>query len=369
MKGYKEILLSFVIGLITLGPLGFMMERLKSTDRFTPLNEPTPLQGQAEDTSLSLNWGLQEIGVRDAWRISRGRKDIIIAVIDTGCDVHHPDLRQNIWINPGESGLDENGQAKNTNGLDDDDNGFVDDIHGWNFVNQSPDVMDEHGHGTHIAGIIGAQGVGVAPNVSLMILKYFEENTSGADNLTNTVRAIHYAVRMGAKIINYSGGGILKSSEEEAAIRWASSQGVLFVAAAGNEGLNSDFFHFYPADYDLDNVISVAALDRKGALIHVSNFGSATVDVAAPGKNIYSTLPGGTFGYMTGTSQATAYVSGLAALMLSRSVSPLPVKESTRRLTAAGRPLKTLRGLVKSESIIDAVKAVTLETQNVALEF
>lgn len=177
MKGYKEILVSFVIGLSALGAIHSVQEARKNAGRTKP-NEPTILQGRSDDPALSLSWGLTAIHAQEAWQTEKGSKDIIVAVIDTGCDVHHPDLQNNIWTNPGETGLDENGNNKATNGIDDDGNGLVDDFQGWNFVNNSPDVMDEHGHGTHIAGVISGK-TGVAPGVSLMILKYFDEAATG----------------------------------------------------------------------------------------------------------------------------------------------------------------------------------------------
>lgn len=369
MKGYKEILISFSIGIISLGTLSQLTNTLKSKDRFSQVGEPTILQGRSEDANLSLSWGLKAIRAQEAWRIGRGSKDILVAVIDTGCDVHHPDLQKNIWANPGESGMDEDGNSKASNGIDDDDNGFVDDFHGWNFVSNSPDVMDEHGHGTHIAGIIGAGSSGVAPHVSLMILKYYDETTTGEENLRYTVKAIRYAVKMGAKIINYSGGGILRSEEEEAALRWAAQRGVLVVAAAGNEGLNSDFFHFYPADYELPNILSVTATDRNGSLLGVSNYGKSTVDLAAPGKNIYSTLPNNEHGYMTGTSQATAFVTGLAALVMAQDGSLTKPELLISHLLKRGRPLASLRGRTRAESIINAEYALRALSDDIALEF
>lgn len=359
MKGYKEFGISFLVGIAALGTFFQVQSWMKSKDRSQAWPEPTVLQGRSEDPHLSLSWGLEAIAAPRAWRIQQGSKDIIVAVIDTGCDVHHPDLKQNIWINSGETGFDADGNPKRSNGLDDDHNGFVDDFHGWNFVADSPDVMDEHGHGTHIAGIIGAGSSGVAPRVSLMVLKYYDELTTGEENLSNTVAAIHYAVQMGAQIINYSGGGILRSDEERKAIAYAAARGVLFVAAAGNEGSNSDFFHFYPADYDLPNILSVAATDRLNRLLSVSNFGKTTVDVAAPGKNIHSTLPGGQYGYMTGTSQATAFVTGLAALLMAESADYREPSILISHLLQRGRRLTSLRGKTRSESLINAELALS----------
>ncbi len=279
------------------------------------------------DPSVQKNWGLMgtqgqsDIKVSNAWGISQGDRNIVVAIIDTGIDIYHPDLKENIWTNHGESGLDEGGKDKATNGIDDDHNGYIDDVHGWDFVNEKPLVVDNHGHGTHIAGIVGAVGgngigiSGVCPKVSLMPLKYFDPTSKGNDNLRNTVRAIRYASLMGAQIINYSGGGTEPNDDEFEAIRFAQGKGVLFVAAAGNEHSNSDVAHYYPADYTLSNIISVTAIDSFAKVLRTSNYGTKTVHIAAPGEGIYSTLPNSNYGLMTGTSQATAFVTGVAALI------------------------------------------------------
>jgi len=246
-------------------------------------------------------------------------KEVVVAVIDTGIDVNHPALSGRLWENPGETGLDSEGRNKATNGIDDDDNGFVDDIHGWNFVSKSSNLKDRHGHGTHIAGIIAGlspQSPSVNTDVKLMIVKYFDPNTSGRSNLMNTVQAINYAVKMGADIINYSGGGTDPSPSEKLAIEKAAQKGIVFIAAAGNESANTDLVSYYPANYKINNIISVAAVDATKQLLNFSNYGADTIDLAAPGKNIYSTLPGGKFGVMSGTSQATAIVSSLAARLM-----------------------------------------------------
>lgn len=253
------------------------------------------------DPAMPHTWGLKQTDVQKAWKISQGSKKVVVAVIDTGVDIEHEDIKNNLWVNP---------------------NPTKGDLHGWNFVNDNHDLSDNHGHGTHIAGIIGAEGgngkgiSGVSPQVSLMILKYYDPNSRGSDNLKNTIRAIHYAIDNGAHVINYSGGGLDYSEEERAAIERAHRRGILFVAAAGNERSNSDIKKYYPADYELDNIISVTALDQKQQILPSSNYGVQTVHIAAPGNNIYSTLPNDRYGYMTGTSQATAFVSGVAALIL-----------------------------------------------------
>lgn len=363
--GLKEITLGLVIALATIAALTYMKREIKVGERQANHDQPVTLTGQAEDPNLALRWGMRRINAPIVHAQERGKRDVVVAVIDTGCDIAHPALTESIWRNPGESGLDENGSNKASNGVDDDGNGYADDIHGWNFAESSPVVTDDHGHGTHIAGIIGAKE-GVAPGVSLMILKYFDSQRAGVDNLRFTIEAIRYAVRNGADIINYSGGGIMRSQAEEEALRWAAAKGVLVVAAAGNDATNTDFFHFYPANYELPNIISVAATDRGDRLLAMSNFGMETVDLAAPGRNIFSTLPGGTYGYMSGTSQATAFVSGTAALMLSHGAKHEPV-ELIGQLLASGRPLPSLDMKTRSGKLLDANNAIITAAPEVAM--
>ncbi len=231
-------------------------------------------------------------------KITAPKNEIVIAIIDTGIDVNHPYIKDNLWVNPHEK----------LNDLDNDGNGYAGDLHGWNFVSNDNDLTDNHGHGTHIAGIIKQRAQ--STKIKFMILKYYDPLSSAKDNLMNSVKAIRYAIKMKADIINYSGGGDEKSLMEEQAILDAQGQGVLFVAAAGNEGRNTDDRGYYPAGYKLNNLISVAATDYQEHLLPTSNFGKSSVHTAAPGKDIYSSLPAGKFGYMTGTSQATAWISG-----------------------------------------------------------
>ena len=271
------------------------------------------------DPLIQKKWDLSKIQAKQAWlNFSKGSRNIVVAVIDTGIDVNHPDLKANIWTNtkeiPG-------------NKIDDDKNGFVDDLHGWNFVGSKGKykgnnrVFDTHGHGTHIAGIIGAVGgngiglSGVAPKVSLMALKYYNPADSGSDNLNNTVKAIHYAIENGADIINYSGGGLSGNKAEKEAIELAEKKGVLFVAASGNERSNMDKKKYYPASYGLSNILSVTATNPSDNILSSSNWGKSTLE-SAPGIDILSTLPGGKYGRMTGTSQATAVATGAAVLIM-----------------------------------------------------
>lgn len=318
------------------------------------------------DPFIKDRWGLEKTNVSQAWEISQGSKDIVVAVIDTGIDEKHRDLAGNLWMNPGETGKDSKGRDKATNGIDDDGNGLVDDVHGWNFVAANNNLTDNHGHGTHIAGIIGAKGgngygiSGVSPNVSLMVLKYFDPKSSGSNNLKNTVEAIRYAVKMKANIINYSGGGTDYSAEEYAAIKDAEKAGILFVAAAGNERSNSDETgkHYYPADYELTNIISVTAVNKEETkVLASSNYGVRTVDIAAPGENIYSTLPNGAFGLMTGTSQATAFVTGVAALVMSHNRS-FTSSDVRKYVLATGDEYPTLMSKTGTAKLLNSYKAL-----------
>lgn len=359
MKGLKEILISAAVALFSLFGLAKLTTQLKADRQFIPAEPtmitPPPVYQPADE--IQLNWGLKAIHAEHARRTNQameGHNPVIVAVIDTGCDINHLDLAKNIWTNPGETGVDPYGNDKSSNGIDDDDNGFVDDVHGWDFVTDSPAVMDDHGHGTHIAGIVK----NVAPQVSLMILKYFDAESTGPENLIHTIQAIDYAVHMGANIINYSGGGIIKSPQEEQALRYAADHQVLLVAAAGNEGLNSDFFHFYPADYELPNILSVAAIDRQERLLNLSNFGRGTVDVAAPGRNIYSTLPNSRHGYMSGTSQATAFVTGVAALMMAQDQRYADPRILRQRLLTHGRTTASLKDKIGPGQMLDADMAL-----------
>lgn len=358
MRGFKEALLSFTLALATLLTYYGVRQKLQTSERFHNVEEPIASNGESEDPRLSLSWGIDQVHARAAGtRALIGSKEVIVAVIDTGCDVHHPDLRNSIWRNPGEDGLDKDGAPKAENGIDDDDNGFVDDLYGWNFVDSSSDVSDDHGHGTHIAGIVGSTS-GASAQVSLMILKYYGSESGGLENLRNTIAAVRYAVQMGAAIINYSGGGVLRSAEEEEVLRWAAAQGVLVIAAAGNEGMNSDFFHFYPADYDLPNILSVGAIDRSERILKMSNFGVNTVDLMAPGRNIYSTLPGGLHGYMSGTSQATAFATGVAALLLAHDERLRQPSALIEHLINHASPRPALKRTTRSGGLLDAQRAL-----------
>lgn len=349
----------------------------KVAERTTDLGKAVPIVGKTgeqevllNDPSISEAWGLKMTSAQKAWRLSQGDRKIVVAVIDTGADIRHKDLQSNLWTNMGEVGLDKMGRDKSSNGVDDDGNGLIDDVHGWNFVGNNNKLNDNHGHGTHIAGIIGAEGgngygiSGVSPKVSLMILKYFEPNSSAGENLKNTVKAIHYAVEKKANIINYSGGGIEPSAEEKAALKKAEQAGILVVAAAGNERSDSDIHHYYPADYDLDNIVSVTAIDKTENVLSSSNYGEETVDIAAPGFNIISTLPDGKFGHMTGTSQATAFVSGVAALVMAKNPELRKADQVIKYLTQTGDTDLKLAGKTRFLKRLNSYNALAMQNND-----
>lgn len=327
------------------------------------VDEPSAL---FNDPAIKQAWGLKKSDAGRAWSVSTGSKDVLVAIVDTGIDENHEDLKANIWVNPGESGRDSKGRDKSSNGIDDDGNGFIDDVHGWNFVSNNNRLDDNHGHGTHIAGIIGAEagngkGIsGIAPKVSLMILKYFDPKVPNTDNLKNTVAAFQYAVKMGAHIINYSGGGTDYSQEEFEAVQAADNKGVLFVAAAGNERSNSDQHHYYPADYKLKNIISVTAIDPTTEVLASSNYGTDTVDIAAPGQNILSSLPHNSYGLMTGTSQATAFVTGAAVLVMAHNNQYYKAEEVKKYILATGDTSASLFAKTKTARQLNLFKALTI---------
>jgi subtilisin family serine protease len=351
----------------------------KSPKRTTELGKAVPkpkpekeVEVLLNDPAISSGWGLKMTDSQKAWRISQGSRDITVCVVDTGADVHHPDLMKNLWVNKGEVGIDSKGRDKATNGIDDDHNGFVDDVHGWNFVANNNDLTDDHGHGTHIAGIIGAEGgngigiSGVSPKVSLMILKYYDAKGSDVNNLINTVKAIDYAVKMDCNIINYSGGGVAPSADEKAAIERAMKKGILFVAAAGNERSNSDVRKYYPADYGLPNILSVTAIDRFQNVLPSSNFGEQTVDVAAPGNDIISTLPNGQYGFMTGTSQATAFATGVAALVMANNPDLRKADRIKKYLTQTGDDDEKLAGKTRYRRRLNSYKALAIQDSDLS---
>ena len=282
--------------------------------------------GIPNDPDFEKSWGLRNTGQADPggfrdlpeqmsmsflfWKEGVvGSRKVIVAVLDTGIEWDHPDIRANLYTNPGEIA---------GNGVDDDHNGFVDDIHGWNFYDDNNNSTDDNGHGTHCAGIIGAvgdNGIGVAGinwSVSLMPVKFLGSDGSG--NLDKAIDALNYARMMKVNVINSSWGGGVYSQAMHDAIQEAGSAGILFVAAAGNDAQDHDTTPSYPANYDMDNLVSVAATDNRDRLAYFSDYGSNTIQLAAPGMHIWSTVKGGQYAVKSGTSMAAPFVSGVAAL-------------------------------------------------------
>ena len=312
------------------------------------------------DPKLNQLWGMTKIDAQDAWGISTGSRNVVVAVIDTGVDCAHTDLAANIWTNPGEIA---------GNGVDDDGNGFVNDLHGYDFANNDADPMDDNGHGTHVSGTIAAvgnnaQGVaGVNWSVSIMPLKFLDSQGSGY--LSDAIRAVNYATMertrygVNVRVMNNSWGGGEFSAAMQTAIQAANQAGILFVAAAGNNGANNDRAAQYPANCDSPNVISVAATDQNDQLASFSNYGAATVDVAAPGVSIYSTIPGNKYAMYSGTSMATPFVSGVAALAWS--IDPNASVADVRNAILRGAdPLPGLSGKVASGGRLDAYNTLRL---------
>ena len=261
-----------------------------------------------------------DIDAPAAWDVTTGSTAVTVAVIDTGVDFSHPDLGGSqtasplMWINPGE-----NCTGCRTNGVDDDGNGYKDDYRGWDFVNSDNNPFDDDNHGTHVSGTIGALGnngtgvAGVNWTTKIMALKFLDANGSGTN--ADAIEAILYAADKGADVLNNSWGGVGYSQAVRDAIAVADQAGGLFVAAAGNSGTNNDSIGFFPASYDVPNVVSVAATDSNDKLATFSNYGATSVDLGAPGVSIYSTIPGGTYAFFSGTSMGTPHVAGAAALL------------------------------------------------------
>jgi len=285
-------------------------------------------------------WGLHNIDAVRAWNLSVGSSDVVVAVIDTGVRYTHQDLRNQMWVNVDEVA---------NNGKDDDNDGFVDNIYGIDAVNDDGDPMDDNGHGTHCAGTIGAEAnnghphVGVAWKVRLMACKSI--SGMGTGTTSDAVKCIDWAVTNGAQVLSLSWGHSDESNALFSALKKAKEKGVVVVAAAGNEGANTDKSPHYPSGYELDNIISVAAINKTGRLTSWSNYGARSVDLAAPGDDIYSTSAESDSGYvaLSGTSMACPHVSGIAALMLAQNPKITP-SDLRVKLIRAVTPATNLKG-------------------------
>ena len=315
------------------------------------------------DQYYSNQWALGEQGVNigDTWSKTTGSKNIVVAVVDTGIDYTHPDLKDNLWVNsreiPG-------------NGIDDDNNGIIDDIYGANFLDDTGDPYDDNGHGTHVAGIIGAKGnnsigiTGVNLTTSIISLKFLD--AGGRGSLYNAIKAYEYLVSLkergvNIKVVNNSwGGGSFTQSLFDAMKRLA-DKGVVLTCAAGNESSDNDSYGSYPANFDIDNLISVASTDENENLSYFSNIGPNSIDIAAPGSHILSTYPNNSYASMSGTSMATPYVTGAMALLFGYDKT-LSAREAINRLYQTGRETGTLMGSIITERIIDITRLINNTT-------
>jgi len=274
------------------------------------------------DPSYSSLWGLHNLGqtggnqdadidAPEAWDLDTGSSSVVVAVIDTGVDYTHPDLAANMWVNPGEIA---------GNNIDDDGNGYIDDIYGYDFANNDADPMDDNNHGSHVSGTIAAVGnngvgvVGVSWNASIMAVKFL--SASGSGSTSGAISSVLYAANNGAKIMNNSWGGGGYSQALQDAITTADAAGALFVVAAGNSNSNNDTTPYYPANYSGPHIVVVAATDSSDGKAGFSSYGATTVDLGAPGVAILSTTPGNSYSSFSGTSMATPHVAGAAAVVL-----------------------------------------------------
>lgn len=305
------------------------------------------------DVGNSPSWGLESIDIASAWSVTKGSPEILVAVIDTGIDISHEKLKNNIYRS-----------TEIENGVDDDGNGFVDDVNGWDFANGDNSVFDEKEgrHGTHVAGIIAADSsgpemTGVAPMVKILPIKFLDQNKEESGTTYQAIKAIEYAESQGAKIVNCSWGGsgnskILKDTMEKSKM--------LFVCAAGNDGADNRKNPNYPAAYDLKNLISVAAYTKEKRLADFSNYG-AGIHLAAPGVRIYSTVPGDRYEYLNGTSMAAPFVSGTAALLASISPS-MTAREMKEKLLKSAEPVWSAKSAGTSK-VLNAGKTLTAEKE------
>ena len=296
-----------------------------------------------------------DIDALKAWALSQGSNKVVVAVLDSGVDYTHKDLVANMWTRP-----------ESVPQYTDDELGSFDDLRGYDADADIADPMDDNGHGTHCAGVIGAEGdnnegiAGINWHVQIMPLKFLGKGGFGSTK--NAIEAINYAIdRKGkgvnVRVISASWGSTSRSKALEDAIRAASEAGILFVAAAGNNGTDNDRRPHYPSNYDLPNVLSVAALDRTDALASFSNFGSKTVHIAAPGKDILSTWLNDDYRGASGTSMATPHVSGVAALILSKSPN-MSVAKLREKLLSSVDKLPNLEGRIASGGRLNAAKAM-----------
>ena len=335
------------------------------------------------DPEFSNQWGLNNTGqlgglegvdidVIEAWDTTVSSQDVVVAVVDTGIRYKHPDLSENMWINAGEAG------ALAFNGIDDDNNGYVDDLHGIDCFNNDSDPLDDDSsqHGTHVSGILGARGdnarqiSGVARDVKIMSLKYLNQN--GVGTVSDAVECLTYALMMrqrgvNLRITNNSYGGAVYNQALKDIIEQHAQADILFVAAAGNRGENIDFVPHYPASFDVDNIISVANITRHGRLARNSNSGVDSIDIAAPGTDIISTINDDEVGMLSGTSMSGPHVAGVAALVVAK----YPNYSATRLkrlMMDTAKTTSSLRNRVASEGVVSAYQALSCDSDLLSMK-
>lgn len=296
-----------------------------------------------------------DIDALEAWQSTIGSEEVVVAVLDSGVDFNHEDLKNNMWTRPA-----------NLAAYRDAELGEINDLHGYNGTDAIKDPMDDNGHGTHCAGIIGAEGnngigvTGINQKVQIMPLKFLGRGGFGSTN--DAIEAINYAIArkldgVNVRVISASWGSTSKSKALEDTIKAAAEADILFVAAAGNDSSDNDKRPHYPSNYNAPNIISVAALDRNDQLASFSNYGAKTVHVAAPGKDILSTWLKGTYREASGTSMATPYVSGIAALIIA-SDPQISMKSLRARILGSADTLTQLDGRVETGSRVCAANAL-----------
>jgi hypothetical protein len=325
-----------------------------------PLVSMSEVQAAADSSNASASSTYQStrapIQLSEGWSsASSSATPPVVAVIDTGLDLSHDVFVQTgaIWVNPGE--------GSTPNGVDDDSNGFVDDIHGWNFVANNNAPIDDDSHGTHVSGIIlgVTQDIFAASlqpaKIRIMPLKFLDKNGQGTTS--DAVKAIYYAVNNGAKVINNSWGGGGFSNSLLDAIAYAYDHKVAFVAAAGNAASNNDSSPTYPANYNVPNLMSIAATTDGDYLASFSNYGHQTVNMGAPGYQIWSTFPGNMYGRSSGTSMATPFVSGVAALVM-REAPQMSGYQVKSLIFGANEGISSLVGKTTEQSRLNSYRAI-----------
>lgn len=340
MKNEKVKMLARKIALLCIISFAFSLNAWAQKEK----NEGKSYFDQKELISNYVSWGINpenpaSINLLEAWKHFKKKKEIVVAVVDTGIDPTHPFLEKNIYVKTGKVNLEN----------------FGVDFSKDKKIKGTP--IDQHGHGTHVSGIIKS----IYPEVKILALKYYNPSASGFANLNSTVEALRYAVDNNVDVINYSGGGPEAAAEELQILKEAERKGILVVAAAGNEESNIDDKRkaYFPASYGLKNIISVTAYDEELKMLPSSNYGRVSVDIFAPGYRIKSSLQNGRAGYLTGTSQATAFVTGVAALIRSQypEISTEKLKEIIKN---SAKKEASMEGKCATGGRLDAAAALAL---------